>query len=149
MLNVVALMGRLVADPELRKTSTDVSVATFRIAVDRSFVRQGEERQADFISIVCWRQSAEFVCKYFRKGDMIALNGHIQTRSYEDNQGNRRTAFEVVADNVSFTGSKRDASSSNGGYDGGNRNAAPSSQPAAFTSGGDDFELLGDSDMPF
>lgn len=149
MLNVVALMGRLVADPELRKTSSDVSVATFRIAVDRAFVRQGEERQADFISIVCWRQTADFVCKYFHKGDMIALNGRIQTRSYEDNQGNRRTAFEVVADNISFTGSKRDSSSMGGGYDGGNRNMAGAAQPAAFTSGGDDFELLGDNDMPF
>lgn len=149
MLNVVALMGRLVADPELRKTSSDVSVATFRIAVDRAFVRQGEERQADFISIVCWRQTADFVCKYFHKGDMIALNGRIQTRSYEDNQGNRRTAFEVVADNISFTGSKRESSSFSGGYDNGNRSAAQSAQPAAFTSGGDDFELLGDNDMPF
>lgn len=148
MLNVVALMGRLVADPELRKTSSDVSVASFRIAVDRTFVRQGEERQADFISIVCWRQSAEFVCKYFHKGDLIALNGRIQTRQYEDNQGNKRTAFEVVADNVSFCGSKRD-SSSGGGYDNAGRNNGSNQQPAAFTSGGDDFELLGDSEMPF
>jgi len=148
MLNVVALMGRFTADPELRKTSSDVSVTSFTIAVDRAFVRQGEERQADFINVICWRQQAEFVCKYFRKGDMIALNGHIQTRRYEDNQGNKRTAFEVVADNVSFTGSKRDSSS--GGYDNGNRsNDSSASQPAAFTSGGDDFELLGDNEMPF
>ena len=149
MLNVVALMGRLVADPELRKTSADVSVATFRIAVDRTFVRQGEERQADFISIVCWRQSAEFVCKYFHKGDMIAVNGRIQTRQYEDNQGNKRTAFEVVADNVSFCGSKRD-SSSGGGYDSASRSiGSNNSQPAAFSSGDGDFELLGDDAMPF
>ncbi len=145
MLNVVALMGRLTADPELRKTPSDVSVATFRIAVDRAFVRQGEERQADFITIVCWRQTAEFVSRYFKKGDMIALNGRIQTRNYEDNQGNRRTAFEVVADNVSFTGSKRDSSSSNGGYSPENK----SESAAAFSSGNDDFELLGNDDMPF
>lgn len=144
MLNVVALMGRLTADPELRKTPSDVSVCSFSIAVDRAFVRQGEERQADFINIVCWRQSADFVCKYFHKGDMIALNGRIQTRRYEDNQGNKRTAFEVVADNVSFAGAKRDSSASNGGY-------APESraQSAAFSSGSDDFELLGNDDMPF
>lgn len=145
MLNVVALMGRLTADPELRKTPSDVSVCSFSIAVDRRFVRPGEERQADFINIVCWRQSAEFVCKYFHKGDMIALNGSIQTRRYEDNQGNKRTAFEIVADNVSFAGAKRDSSASNGGYAPESRSA----QPAAFSSGSDDFELLGNDDMPF
>lgn len=145
MLNVVALMGRLTADPELRKTPSDVSVCSFSIAVDRRFVRPGEERQADFINIVCWRQSAEFVCKYFHKGDMIALNGSIQTRRYEDNQGNKRTAFEIVADNVSFAGAKRDSSASNGGYAPEGRSA----QPAAFSSGSDDFELLGNDDMPF
>ena len=145
MLNVVALMGRLTADPELRKTPSDVSVCTFSIAVDRRFVRPGEERQADFITIVAWRQSAEFVCRYFRKGDMIALNGSIQTRRYEDNQGNKRTAFEVVADNVSFAGAKRDSSSSNGGYTPDTR----ANSAASFSSGSDDFELLGNDDMPF
>ena len=146
MLNVVALMGRLTADPELRKTPSDISVTSFSIAVDRAFVRQGEERQADFINIVCWRQQAEFVCRYFKKGDMIALNGHIQMRRYEDNQGNKRTAFEVVAENVSFTGGRRDSASNDGGY-------APSeakpAQNAAFSTGNDDFELLGNDDMPF
>lgn len=139
MLNVVALMGRLTADPELKRTGTDIAVTSFSIAVDRRFVRQGEERQADFINIVCWRQTAEFVCKYFRKGDMIALNGSIQTRRYEDSQGNKRTAFEVVADNVSFTGGRRDG------------NAAPRSEAApSFESIHDDFEVLAnDDDMPF
>jgi len=144
MLNIVALMGRLTADPELRRTPTDISVTTIIIAVDRDYVRQGEERQTDFISVVCWRQAAELVCKYFKKGDMIAVNGRIQTRRYEDNQGNKRTAFEVVADSVHFTGSKRDS------------NAAPRTDmtppPAApsFESGSNDFEILGnDDDMPF
>ena len=147
MLNVCALMGRLTADPELRKTSTDRSVTSFSIAVDRAFVRQGEERQADFINIVCWGQTAEFVCRYFKKGDMIALNGRIQTRRYEDNQGNKRTAFEVIADNVSFTGSKRDSSAqSDGGYPAETR---PAAQSAAFSTGNDDFDLLGNDDMPF
>ncbi len=140
MLNVVALMGRLTADPELKRTNTDIAVTSFSIAVDRRFARQGEERQADFINIVCWRQQAEFVCKYFRKGDMIAINGSIQTRRYEDSQGNKRTAFEVVADNVSFTGGRRDGST-----------AAPRSEAApSFESSHDDFEVLAnDDDMPF
>lgn len=106
MLNVIALMGRLVADPELRHTTNGIATCTFRIAVDRSFVRQGEERKADFIDIVAWRQSAEFVCKYFRKGNMIAVNGSLQTRSYEDKTGVKRTVYEVVADNIHFAESK-------------------------------------------
>ena len=89
MLNVVALMGRLVADPELRHTPNGVATCTFRIAVDRSFVRAGEERKADFIDIVVWRQTAEFVCKYFHKGNLIAVDGSIQTRTYEDSRGGR------------------------------------------------------------
>jgi len=100
MLNVIALMGRLVADPELRHTPNGIATCTFRIAVDRNFVRAGEERKADFIDIVAWRQSAEFVCKYFHKGNMIAVNGSLQTRNYEDKNGNKRTAYEVVADNI-------------------------------------------------
>ena len=95
MLNVVALMGRLVADPELRHTPNGVATCTFRIAVDRSFVRAGEERKADFIDIVVWRQTAEFVCKYFHKGNLLAVDGAIQTRTYEDKTGNKRDAFEV------------------------------------------------------
>ena len=106
MLNCAILMGRLVADPELKTTTNNISVTSFRIAVDRSFQKQGEERQADFIDIVAWRQTADFVTRYFRKGSMIAVQGSIQTRSYEDKQGNKRTAVEVVADTVSFCGSK-------------------------------------------
>lgn len=104
MLNVAVLQGRLVADPELRHTQSDIAVCSFRIAVDRNF--GGSERQADFIDVVAWRQTAEFVCKYFTKGQMIALDGRIQTRNYEDKNGNKRTAVEVVADNVNFCGPK-------------------------------------------
>ena len=106
MLNCAILMGRLVADPELKTTTNGVSVSSFRIAVDRAYQKQGEERQADFIDIVAWRQTADFVCRYFRKGSMIAVQGSIQTRNYEDKQGNKRIAVEVVADSVSFCGSK-------------------------------------------
>ncbi len=150
MINCAVLMGRLVADPELRTTTSGISVTSFRIAVDRSFVRQGEERQADFIDIVAWRQTAEFVSRYFRKGSMIAVQGSIQTRSYEDKQGNKRTAVEVVADNVSFCGSKSES-----GTTGGSRpyeNAAPAAPAATYASGSmGDFESIEDDDdsLPF
>lgn len=107
-LNVVALMGRLVAEPELRHTPSGVATCTFRIAVDRSYSKDGE-RKADFIDIVTWRQTAEFVCKYFHKGSMIAVKGSIQTRNYEDKNGNKRTAFEVVAEGVHFASTAREA----------------------------------------
>ncbi len=106
MINCAVIMGRLTADPELRTTSTGVSVTSFCVAVDRSYVRPGEDRQADFINVTAWRQTADFVTRYFRKGSMIAVQGSIQTRSYEDKNGNKRTAVEIVADNVSFCGSR-------------------------------------------
>ena len=153
MLNVVVLMGRLVADPQLRQTPQGISVASFRIAVDRNFARQGEQRQADFIDIVAWRQQADFVTKYFRKGQMIAIQGSLQSRSYEDKNGNRRNVLEVVADRISFCGSK---SESGGGYNAGAapsmRNDAGSSAPTSFKNGGsEDFDTLSDSedDLPF
>ena len=106
MLNVVAIMGRLTADPELKTTQQGTSVCSFRIACDRNFARQGEQRQADFIDIVAWRAQAEFVCKYFQKGSMIAIEGSLQTRQYQDKNGNNRTATEVLASQVSFCGGK-------------------------------------------
>ncbi len=109
MLNVAAIMGRLTADPELRTTPSDISVTSFTVAVDRSYCKPGEERQADFINVVAWRGTAEFVCKYFTNGQMIAISGSIQTRKYEDRDGNKRTAFEIVADQVSFCGSKTES----------------------------------------
>lgn len=105
MLNCAAIMGRLTADPELSTTGTGVPVCSFIVAVDRSFVKQGEERQADFIDVVAWRGTAEFVCKWFRKGSMIAVDGSIQTRNYEDKNGNRRKSTELIANNVNFCGS--------------------------------------------
>ena len=107
MLNCAIIMGRLTADPELRTTASGLSVTSFSVAVDRRFQRQGEEKQTDFINVVAWRQTAEFVSRYFHKGSMIAVQGSIQTRNYEDKNGNKRTAVEIVADNVSFCGEKK------------------------------------------
>ena len=106
MFNLVVLTGRLTADPELKNTSNGVPVCSFTIAVERKY-KQGEDRQADFINVVAWRGTAEFVSKYFNKGSMIGIEGAIQTRKYQDKEGNHRTAFEVVANNVQFVESKR------------------------------------------
>ena len=118
MLNRVILMGRLVSDPELKTTPSGVSVTTFRLAVDRSYVKQGEERKADFFDIVCWRSTAEFVCRYFGKGSMIALEGQLQSRTYQAKDGTNRYVVEVVADNVSFTGERRDQNRGGSQYGG-------------------------------
>ena len=138
MFNLVVLTGRLTADPELKTTPNGISVTTFSIAVDRRY-RSGEERQTDFINIVAWRQSAEFITKYFKKGSLIGIEGSIQTRRYQDKNGNNRTAFEVVANNVQFVESKRDS--------------APSGEPASFSNADvNDFADLGDAsddDLPF
>lgn len=107
MLNRIILMGRLVADPELKKTTSGISVTTFRIAVDRSYIKAGEQRKSDFFNIVCWRNSAEFVCKYLTKGSLIALEGKLQSRVYQAEDGANRYITEVVADTVSFTGERR------------------------------------------
>lgn len=106
MLNTAAIMGRLTADPELRQTQSGNPVTSFTVAVARSSVKQGQERETDFINVVAWRKTAEFVCRYFRKGNMIAVNGSIQTRKYQDRDGNNRTAFEILADNVHFCENK-------------------------------------------
>lgn len=148
MVNCVVLMGRLVRDPELKTTPTGVSVTSFRIAVDRDFVKAGEERQADFIDIVAWRQSAEFVCKFFRKGSMIAVQGSLQSRSYEDKNGNKRTAYEVIADKVNFCGSKTDSGTAGGTRTEEARAAAPA--PSYATGDAGDFGTLPtDDDLPF
>ncbi len=158
MLNVAIIMGRLTADPELRRTGGGVDVCTFRVAVDRRFKGQNEERQADFINVVAWRQTAEFVSRYFHKGSMIAVQGSIQTRNYEDKNGNRREAVEIVAENVSFTGNK---SESGGGY--GNAGDIPlpappperqgqiqGPAPTYATGNAADFdEIAGEDDLPF
>lgn len=105
MLNCAIIMGRLTADPELKKTPSDVSVTSFTVAVDRKY-NKDEEKIADFINVVAWRGSADFVCKYFKKGQMIAVQGEIQTRNYDDKNGIKRWVTEIIADNVSFCGSK-------------------------------------------
>ena len=108
MLNHIVLMGRLTRDPELRYTQSQTPVASFRIAVDRDFGgRDGAERQTDFIDIVAWRSTAEFVSKYFTKGSMAVVSGRLQMRDWTDRDGNKRTSAEVVADNVYFGDSKR------------------------------------------
>lgn len=105
-MNVAVLMGRLTATPELKTTPNGVSVTSFSIAVDRGY---GDNKQTDFINLVAWRQTAEFICKHFTKGSRIAIEGSIQTRKYQDRDGNNRTAFEVVANNVHFVDSKKDS----------------------------------------
>ena len=114
MINNVVLMGRLTAAPELKTTQSGISTVRFSVAVERRYNKQGEDRQTDFIDCVAWRQTAEFVSKYFNKGSMIAVEGSIQTRNYEDKNGNKRKAVEVQVDNVSFCGSKGETGTGGG-----------------------------------
>lgn len=149
MLNVVAIMGRLVADPELRTTTQGNSVCSFRIACDR---RQGQERQADFIDVVAWRHQADFVSKYFQKGSMIAIDGSLQTRQYQDKNGNNRTAVEVVANNISFAGAKRQDGQNAPSYEQRTANhVQQAKEQSGFAQGGaDDFAVISDNDdLPF
>ncbi len=162
MLNKIILMGRLTKDPELRQTQSGISVCSFRLAVDRG-TRSNDPNQpsADFIDIVAWRQQADFVSKWFRKGLLVAVVGRLQTRRYTDNTGANRTAYEVVADEVHFAESKRDADNGgyNGGYDApapsyGNNSYAPSAQQARpvdpMSAGGGFDDITDDSgDLPF
>lgn len=145
MLNIAIIMGRLTADPELRSTPNGVSVCSFSVAVDRNYSKSGTERQTDFINCVAWRQTAEFISKYFRKGSMIAINGSIQQRSYTDKDGNKRYAFEIVVDNANFCGSKAESGT-------GNFNAPANNAPASFSNvdTGDFEEIsMSDDDLPF
>ena len=147
MLNVAVLTGRLVADPELKHTPNDIPVTSFTIAVNRKFAKTGEERQTDFIDIVAWRSTAEFVSKYFKKGQLISIEGSIQTRTYQDKDGNKRKAFEVVANNVYFTESKKSADSTVSEEKPSEKNVDFS----AYSSGkDDDFQTIdSDEDLPF
>lgn len=113
-MNKAILMGRLTADPEMRHTTTGKSVCTFRLAVNRRFVRQGEEQQADFFPIVAWEKTAEFCNNYFRKGQQVAIVGRIQTRTWDDPEGNKRYITEIVAEEAHFAESKRDNYSETG-----------------------------------
>ena len=167
MLNQIVLMGRLTRDPELRRTGSGVAVASFTLAVDRDFAAQGAEKETDFVDIVAWRNTAEFVSRFFTKGRMAVVTGRLQIRNWTDKEGNKRRSAEVVADNVYFGSSKRD-DASNGSYNGnsyGGNNygsapannygggysapapsySAPASAPAS------DFAMLEDDDaqLPF
>lgn len=162
-MNNVSLIGRLTADPELKHTQSGTAFTNFRIAVDRQFTKQGEEKQADFINIVAWQQRAEFICRYFVKGQRIAITGQIRTGSFTDKDGNKRSSFEVWVDNVEFCESKRDSNSNSGGYQNNYQNSysdsyrqQPSHQettaPANTYSSGDtgDFvDMPNDEDLPF
>ena len=165
MLNRIIIMGRLVRDPELRNTQSGIAVTSFTLAVDRDFKsRDSGEKSTDFIDVVAWRQTAEFVCKYFTKGRMAVAEGRLQIREWKDRDGNNRRSAEVVADNVYFGDSKRDAEGA-GSYTGGGY--APASYAPAAPAGGyspapsyaapaagapaSDFAMLEDDDpqLPF
>ena len=166
MLNHIIIMGRLTRDPELRRTGSGIAVASFTLAVDRDFgSKEGGEKETDFIDCVAWRQTGEFVSKYFTKGRMAVVSGRLQIRSWTDKDGNKRRTAEVVADNVYFGDSKRDSdggsayggNSYGGNSYGGNAYAAPAapsygnySAPAATTPASD-FAMLDDDDaqLPF
>lgn len=159
MLNIVALIGRLTHDPELKTTPNGVNVCSFRIAVDRSFTRKGEERKADFIDVTAWRQTAEFVSKYFQKGSMISVQGRLETRQYQDKNGNNRTATEVLAAEVGFCGPKAAENPATASYEKQTANnvreanaahSAPQ-QPQSYAQGStDDFAEISDADeIPF
>lgn len=157
MLNVVAIMGRLVADPELRTTQQGTNVCTFRIACERSYTPKGQQRQADFVDIVAWGKTAEFICKFFQRGSMIAVDGSLQTRQYQDKQGNKRTAVEVLANNISFAGAKTADKPAVASYEQQTRihvqqaKAAQNAPQPAYTQGSmDDFAVINDTDdLPF
>ena len=154
MLNHITIMGRLVRDPELRRTGSGVAVASFCVAVDRDFApKDGGERKTDFINCVAWRQTGEFISKYFTKGRMIVVDGRLEMRDWTDREGNKRTSAEINVDNAYFGDSKRDGD--NSGSFGGNTYSAPNaggfggySAPAAPAS---DFAMLDDDDaqLPF
>lgn len=139
MINSVVIMGRITAPLELRSTQSGTSVLQFTVAVDRDYTKQGEERQADFISCVAWKQTAEFISRYFGKGRMIALTGRLQSRTYDDRNGSKHYVTELIVQQASFTGEpKQDG----GGYQQGNSYQ----QPAGDL---DDFEVISDDGVPF
>lgn len=134
-MNSVAIMGRMVSDPELKTTQNGVSVTSFTVAIARSYVKPGEERQTDFIDCVAWRNTAEFICRYFVKGQMIGITGSIQTRTYTDKNGNNRKVVEIVVDKAGFTGENKP------GY-----NRSPEIKPDGNL---EDFTEVSDEDLPF
>ena len=149
MLNHIVLMGRLTRDPELRRTGSGVAVASFSLAVDRDFASQNGEKETDFVDIVAWRNTAEFVSKYFAKGRMAVVSGRLQIRNWQDKDGNKRRSAEVVADNVYFGDSKR--RDDNGGNTAYRAPAENSFKSFDETSGASAFSELSDTDgeLPF
>ena len=154
MLNHITIMGRLTRDPELRRTGSGIAVASFSLAVDRDFSpRDGGERETDFIDCVAWRQTGEFVSKYFTKGSMAVVSGRLQIRGWTDKDGNKRRTAEVVADNVYFGDSKREGDNGGSSY-GGNAYSAPAPSYGGYSapsSPASDFAMLDDDDaqLPF
>ena len=151
MLNRIVLMGRLTRDPELRRTQSGTAVASFTLAVDRDFADKATgNRPTDFIDIVAWRGTAEFVSRYFTKGRMAVVEGRLQSRDWTDKDGNKRTAIEVVADNVYFGDSKRDGADRSDSY-GAPSYGAPSGGYSAPIGGASDFAEIDeeDGDLPF
>ena len=153
MLNHITIMGRLTRDPELRRTGSGIAVASFTVAVDRDFGgRDGGEKETDFIDCVAWRQTGEFVSKYFTKGSMIVVSGRLQIRGWTDKDGNKRRSAEVVADNLYFGDSRRDNGGEGGSYTGGNSGySAPAGGYAAPVGGASGFAEIDeeDGDLPF
>ena len=152
MLNRIILMGRLTRDPELRRTGSGTAVTSFSLAVDRDFKSQSGEKETDFIDIVAWRNTAEFVSKFFTKGRMAVVEGRLQIRDWTDKDGGKRRSAEVVADNVYFGDSKRDGGD-NSGYTPGYAPAPASHRaaPSNFSASGSDFAEIGEADgeLPF
>ena len=143
MLNHITIMGRLTRDPELRRTQTGVAVCTFTVAVDRDFQsRDAAEKQTDFIDVVAWRQTAEFVSKYFAKGRMIVVDGSLQSRKWQDKSGQNRVSWEVIANSIYFGEGKRDSSDSYGSAPVRDYAPAEQSAPSAFSEIEDDDGLL-------
>ena len=151
MLNRIVIMGRLVKDPELRRTQSGVAVTSFRIAVDRDFKNQDGSKQADFFDVVAWRATAEFVSKYFTKGRMAVVEGRLQSRDWTDKEGGKRIAIEIVADNVYFGDSKRDGAGDFGGAPASYNTAPSGGRSAAPVGGQSDFAEIGEEDgeLPF
>lgn len=146
-MNVVAIMGRLTYEPELRVTPSNVSVLRLQVAVDRSYTPKNQERQADFIDCVAWRSTAEFISRHFHKGQMIALTGSIQTGNYTDKNGEQRKAVDVVVNEASFCGSKSESNPQLASAQPPQYSAPPQSYASADTS---DFEeIVDDDDLPF
>lgn len=152
MLNQIVLMGRLTRDPELRRTGSGVAVASFTLAVDRDFAAQGAEKETDFVDIVAWRNTAEFVSRFFTKGRMAVVTGRLQIRNWTDKEGNKRRSAEVVADNVYFGDSKRDGAAPGGFDQTPSYPQTPAYQaPAAPAPSASGFSMLedDDSELPF